>query len=46
LQNKDVLIQLSKLVRKIDDDTLNGIYKELKLKMVNCVNEARKDGKA
>lgn len=46
LQDKDVLIQLSKHVRRIDDEALNGIYQDLKVKMVSCVTQARKDGKA
>ena len=41
LQEKDVLMQLSRLVRKIDDAELDVIYKDLKKKMVVSVNSNR-----
>lgn len=41
LQEKDVLMKLSRLVRKIDDEELDVIYKDLKKKMVVSVNSSR-----
>ena len=41
MQDKDVLMQISQTVRKVDDPELSKIYKELKAKLLSFVVEKR-----
>jgi len=41
MQDKDVLMQISQTVRKVDDPELSKIYKDLKAKLLSFVVEKR-----
>ena len=41
LQDKDVLMEISRTVRDADDPELSEIYNDMKSKMLSCVNELR-----
>ena len=43
LQERDVLLKLSKLVREIESDELNTLYRDLKTKMVASLRSSRND---
>jgi len=45
LQDKDVLVEISKTVKDADDPKLDEIYKDMKDKMALCVNDLRASSK-